>query len=102
LVEAIAGVLAQRSQSFWCEALVAAGVPCGPVNSVREALCSDQARARGLVQTLDHPLRSALQAVVNPLKFSATPLGIPRAPPLLNADAAELIEQFGLQPTPTG
>ena len=60
--------LRTRSTSAWLEALEAADVPCGPVNSLPEALASDQVAARRMI--VDTPGWDGA-----PRRFVAAPVG---------------------------
>lgn len=75
----IEAVLAGGSADAWLEALEGAGVPCGPVASVAEAVGSEQAAARRMVVTA-----GAHRLPGNPVKLSTypDPLERPAAPAL--------------------
>jgi formyl-CoA transferase len=75
------------------EALRAVKVPAGPINTIAEALTSDQAQARGTVQHLAAAGIEGGQVPVlgNPLKFSATPVKYLRAPPRFGQDTDEVL-----------
>ena len=75
------------------EALRAVKVPAGPINTIAEALNSDQAQARGTVQHLAASGIDGGQVPVlgNPLKFSATPVKYLRAPPRFGQDTDEVL-----------
>ena len=49
LTEAMNKVIATRTRNEWIEVFDAAGVPVGPVHTIREALEHPQTRARGMV-----------------------------------------------------
>ena len=80
--------------------LHAVNVPCGPINTVGEALTSDQAQARNAVIQIprDDVAGGALSLLGNPLKLSRTPIRYDRPPPHFGQDTAEVIETWG----PTG
>ncbi|MBC7403315.1 MAG: CoA transferase [Microbacteriaceae bacterium] len=48
-------VFATRTALDWLTELRAAGVPCGPVNTVSEALADAQTDARGMIVETEHP-----------------------------------------------
>ena len=60
-------------------AMKAAGVPCGLVRGVGEALSSPEAAARDMVQTVDHAGVGPVSIVGSPLKLSRTPVVAPTA-----------------------
>jgi crotonobetainyl-CoA:carnitine CoA-transferase CaiB-like acyl-CoA transferase len=98
LTERLKRLTATRATAEWIRALEAAGVPCGPVNTVEEVFAEPQAVARGLVveqarRDLDAPVRT----VASPMRLSATPPSYRSAPPALGADTqAVLAEQLQL------
>lgn len=59
-------------------ALETAGVPAGPINSVREALADTQTEARGIKISPE-----GLSALRSPLMFSRSPLATDKAAPVL-------------------
>jgi crotonobetainyl-CoA:carnitine CoA-transferase CaiB-like acyl-CoA transferase len=87
---------AQKDRSDWVDALEAAGVPCGPINSVAEVFEDPQVRHRGMKITLPHPLAGEVPLVASPLRFTVTPLEPERAPPLLGEHTAEILQHLGL------
>ncbi|HEU4459012.1 MAG TPA: CaiB/BaiF CoA-transferase family protein [Methylibium sp.] len=94
LVPRLAALLRERPRAGWLAALEAAGVPCGPINDLAQVFDDPQVRARGMVETLEHPLADALRLVASPLKLSATPAATRRAPPLLGQHAAEVLADW--------
>jgi len=91
LDDLIAQTLKREPSSTWIEKLRAAGVPCGPINSVAEALNDPHTLARGMVRTVKHPKVGDLRMVGIPFRFSATPEAIRRAPPLLGQHTEEVL-----------
>ena len=73
-------------------ALEAAGVPCGPVNTVDQVFEEPQAVARGLVveQTRDD-LQGSVRTVASPLRLSKTPVTYDRPPPSLGEHTSEVL-----------
>jgi crotonobetainyl-CoA:carnitine CoA-transferase CaiB-like acyl-CoA transferase len=55
LLAILHAVFLSRTAGEWLDTLRAAGVPCGPVNSVRDALSDAQTLARGMVVETTHP-----------------------------------------------
>jgi len=91
LDDLIAQALKRETSSTWIEKLRAAGVPCGPINSVAEALTDPHTLARGMVRTVKHPKVGDLRMLGIPFRFSATPEAIRRAPPLLGQHTEEVL-----------
>jgi crotonobetainyl-CoA:carnitine CoA-transferase CaiB-like acyl-CoA transferase len=55
LLPILDAVFATRTALDWLTELRAAGVPCGPVNTVSEALADAQTDARGMIVETEHP-----------------------------------------------
>jgi formyl-CoA transferase len=87
----IAQALRREKSAAWIGKLRAAGVPCGPINSVAEALNDPHTLARDMVRTVKHPKVGDLRMVGIPFRFSGTPEGIRRAPPLLGQHTDEVL-----------
>ena len=97
LDQAIAEALQHEKTAVWIEKLRAAGVPCGPINTVGEALNDPHTLARGLVRTVTHPAAGELKTVGIPFTLNGTPATIRRPPPLLGEHTEEVLrEELGL------
>ncbi|MGH6691171.1 MAG: CoA transferase, partial [Gammaproteobacteria bacterium] len=83
--------LKRDTSAPWIEKLRAAGVPCGPINSVADALDDPHTLARGMVRTVKHPTVGELRTVGIPFRFNGTPEAIRRAPPLLGQHTEEVL-----------
>ncbi len=82
LMPVLTAIIARHPVAHWADGLPHAGVPCGPVNTMRDALAMEQTAARRMVVDMPHPLTSKpVQLVGNPVKLSATPVNYRLAPP---------------------
>ena len=79
----------------WLEKLDAAGVPCGPLNNVAQALSDPQVQARNMVVSAPDPVVGELRMAGNPIKLSAfaDPATRGRAPDL-DADRAAILSEL--------
>jgi crotonobetainyl-CoA:carnitine CoA-transferase CaiB-like acyl-CoA transferase len=75
---------AARTRADLTEALNALGVPCGPVNDVRDAFALAATLGLGAVVEMAEGARQ----VANPISLDGTPVGYRRVPPRLGADDA--------------
>jgi CoA:oxalate CoA-transferase len=92
----IEGVLREAGTDHWIAVLEAAGVPCGPVNNIAQALAHPQTEARNMLIAVDDPTMGALQLAGNPMKLSAFPDPPTRAPaPDLDADRERILRELG-------
>jgi len=87
----ISEVTRKRTTREWVGALEAAGVPCGPINSLQEVFEEPQVKARGLRIDLPHPVAGSVPQVVNPMRFSETALEFRNAPPTLGQHTEEIL-----------
>jgi crotonobetainyl-CoA:carnitine CoA-transferase CaiB-like acyl-CoA transferase len=91
LVEA----LAAQDRDHWVEACARAGVPCGPINTIPEALEDAQIRHRNMRMDIAHPLSGTVPQVASPMRFRNAPLAHDRAPPLLGEHSEEILRELG-------
>ena len=81
----------------WLAKLKAAGIPCGKINSVAEALEDAQTAARKMIETIEHPGVGTLKMLGIPFKFSDTACSVRRAPPTLGQHSDEILsDELGL------
>jgi crotonobetainyl-CoA:carnitine CoA-transferase CaiB-like acyl-CoA transferase len=73
--------------------LAAAGVPCGPVNDMRQVFDDEQVRHRGMRRELSHPTKGITPIVANPIRLSETPIEYRRAPPQLGEHTDEVLRE---------
>ncbi|MDX2005802.1 MAG: CoA transferase [Meiothermus sp.] len=92
LLPKLEAVFAERPKAHWVATLKAAGVPVNPVYNLAEAFSDPQAQARGMRQTVQHPLLGGIPLVGSPLQhFSRTPAEATGYPPLLGEHTAEVL-----------
>jgi CoA:oxalate CoA-transferase len=94
---ALGEVLLSRPRAQWVEVLEAAGVPCGPINTIDRAIAHPQVAARNMLVTVEDPVMGPLQVAGNPLKFGGFEDAPTRKPaPALDADRARILAELGL------
>lgn len=94
LAEALRPALAEKPTADWIKALEAAGVPCGPINSIDKVFEEPQALARGLVvEQARADLAQPIRTVASPIRLSETPVAYRSAPPALGADTDAVLEE---------
>jgi crotonobetainyl-CoA:carnitine CoA-transferase CaiB-like acyl-CoA transferase len=85
----------ERDARAWLVALVAAAIPCAPINDVVAAFASDAAAALGMVVEQEHPAWGRIGQIGVPFTLSATPATIRTPPPALGEQADEVLGELG-------
>ncbi len=109
LVALMNTVTRTRTTAQWVTLLEDKAVPCGPINTVAQAFEVPQVQARGLI--IKQPVFSVNKAqyasdsiakqtfvstVASPMRLSATPPVLRRAPPALGQHTDEVLAELGL------
>ena len=93
----IAEILADDGAEGWLAKLAAAGIPCGRINSVAQALNDPHTAAREMVRAVKHPTAGDLKMLGIPFRFSATPASVRRPPPTLGQHTEQVLrDELGL------
>lgn len=84
-----------RRQPFevWRTRMREAGVPCGIVRTVGQALRADETRARGTVSWIEHPTAGPIPNIAPPWHFEATPVADPVAAPRVGEHTEAVLRQ---------
>jgi formyl-CoA transferase/CoA:oxalate CoA-transferase len=85
----------QKSACEWLERFASAGIPAAKINGVSEALNDIQAKARGLVVQLEHPMLGIVKSIANPIRLSDTPVTYRLAPPFLGEHTNQILQGLG-------
>lgn len=95
LIPILSERLSKMSSDDICNKLDAVGVPCGPINTVGEAITSPQAIARNMMVQIDHPKIKGLKTPAFPVKLSDTPSTVRLYPPSLGENTEEVLSDLG-------
>ncbi len=91
---AIAAILGAAVAEDWIAKLSAAGIPCGRINSVAQALDDPHTVAREMVCTVQHLTAGEVKMVGIPFRFSDTPASVRRAPPTLGQHTEQVLREM--------
>ncbi len=92
----IESVLKQNTTTHWLAVLGKAGIPCGPINNVAQAISHPQVAARNMLVSVPDGSGGTLKLAGNPLKMSAfDDPTTRRAAPDLDADRAAILSYVG-------
>ena len=86
LVPALQEEFLHRSTEEWLPELRAAGIPCGPINTVSQIFHDPHIQARDFVWECEHPTAGRIKLSGSPIHLSETPTRLYKAPPLLGED----------------
>ena len=89
-------VLTQHPRRRWIALLTEAGVPCGEVREVAEALADAQLIARQMIESVEHATIGPMKTLGLPIKLSETPGAVRTAPPTLGQHTAAVLTELGL------
>jgi CoA:oxalate CoA-transferase len=95
LVPLLEAALADAPVRSWLEHLQQSGVPCGPLQDVRQVLEDPQVAARNMIVVAEHPEAGPLRMAGNPIKLSGVDDPKTRAPaPDLDADRQAILAEL--------
>jgi crotonobetainyl-CoA:carnitine CoA-transferase CaiB-like acyl-CoA transferase len=91
----LVAAIGARTRTFTTSELIArleaAGVPCGPINTIAGVFADPQVAARGLAVPMQRSDGTPVTLVANPIVFSRTPVSYRLPPPALGADTASVL-----------
>ncbi|AVL71838.1 CoA transferase [Oligella urethralis] len=91
LIPLMQHVFLSKSRDEWIRLFEAAGVPCGAINTIDEALQLPQAVAREMTVSFEN---SPVRVLGNPIKLSDTPVQYQSPPPRLGQHTEAVLKTF--------
>jgi crotonobetainyl-CoA:carnitine CoA-transferase CaiB-like acyl-CoA transferase len=87
--------LVHHTSDHWVKALNEAGVACGHINDMKQALEEEQVKHLGMVQEVTSPRAGKQRLVGQPIIMSRTPSKIARATPRRGEHTEEILAEIG-------
>jgi len=91
LIALLSPYFMQRTVDELVTTLSEAHVPCGPINTLDKVFADPQVQNRGMQISVQHAKGYQVPLVANPVKFSATPISYPLAPPELGEHTEQVL-----------
>ena len=95
LMPVVREIIQQRTTDEWLTVLREVGVPCGRINTTKEALTDPHIIERGMIIELEHPAIGLVKSIATPVHLSDTPLVYHRHPPTLGEHTDEVLTELG-------
>ena len=84
-----------RAADDWVADLQQHNVPAGPINDLADVFSDPQVLHREMLLEMYHPTLGAIKQTGLPIKFSLTPGGLDRPPPLLGEHNGQILKDLG-------
>ena len=84
-----------RDADDWVKDLQANSVPAGPINDLADVFSDPQVLHRDMFLEIPHPTLGSIKQTGLPIKFSRTPGGLDRHPPLLGEHNQAILQDLG-------
>jgi crotonobetainyl-CoA:carnitine CoA-transferase CaiB-like acyl-CoA transferase len=91
VTENLQSIFSAQPVAYWLQRFKQRGIPCAPINSVKQALHSPLAQANGNVLEVD-----GIPMIASALKLSDSPVHYTQAPPALGAHSKAIMAELGL------
>jgi crotonobetainyl-CoA:carnitine CoA-transferase CaiB-like acyl-CoA transferase len=91
--------LGSRTRTDLLTRMTTAGIPCGEVAGLHEALTSQRATDAGLVHSMAHAEGGSVAVLASPYRFDGERLPVRHAPPTLGEGTADVLQELlGMSP----
>ena len=95
LNELIANALRAKTSREWFELMVEAGLPCGPVYSIRDVFADPQVEALRITRPVTHPRLGDIDLIAQPCEITGFDRSIRTATPDLGEHNEEILRSLG-------
>lgn len=83
-----------KSTAEWIVELEAAGIPCGPINTIDKVVSDPQVLFREMIVETVHPVAGPVKMAGAPIKMSATPGSVDTPAPMLGQHTADILGEL--------
>jgi len=84
-----------RDAAEWISIFGAAGIPCGPINSIDETFTDPQVIERGVIVEMEHPTIGMVKSIANPIHSASQQITYRRYPPQLGEHTDSILQELG-------
>jgi crotonobetainyl-CoA:carnitine CoA-transferase CaiB-like acyl-CoA transferase len=91
----IGAALRARSTREWFELMVEAGLPCGPVYSIKDTFADPQVEALRIKRSVEHPRLGEIDLIAQPCEITGFDRAIRTATPDLGEHNGEILRSLG-------
>ncbi|MGH2608969.1 MAG: CaiB/BaiF CoA transferase family protein [Tepidiformaceae bacterium] len=84
----------KRTTDEWLTELMAAGIPCGPLNTVPQAIADPQVQHREMIREVTHHRAGTIPIANTPVRLSRSETGIKGPPPDLGQDTRSVLAEL--------
>ncbi len=93
LTEELQAVFVAQPRDHWVARLREEGVPAGSVRTPIEALASEETKAGGIVQDVEHKRAGRMPVIATPIRLSGTPVRLTGPAPVLGEHTEEVLRE---------
>ncbi|MBP0595003.1 CoA transferase [Paraburkholderia sp. LEh10] len=94
LIAMIRSVTVNRDTNEWIAIMEAAGVPCGPINSLDKVFADPHVQSHNMRIEMTHPVTKHAALVANPIRLSESPVQYRQFPPTLGEHTEEVLDDW--------
>lgn len=91
LSELLEACFSERTADEWLQRFIVAGLPCGPINDIREVFQHPQVAPRELIIESEHPSAGTIKTTGFPYRLSDSPPALRLPPPRLGEHNEEIL-----------
>lgn len=92
---AISDVTRTQPAAHWIELFEAAGIPCGPINTIDRVFADPQVQHLGMATPVEHARLGTLSLVASPVMMSGLPRGVRTATPERGEHTEQVLRDLG-------